>query len=126
MTHYIQFQTSDTDGSTILVEVDNEETSSENSGLVKVSGVSDIITKVFGAKEKFETAIKSAVQHNVEGLIEAIQSLPEPPTEVEITFALKATGQVGNFAVVKGGGEANYSVKLTWKQIIKKQSDGQT
>ena len=33
-----------------------------------------------------------------------------------MTFSLKATGEVGNFAVAKAGAEANYTVKLTWKR----------
>jgi hypothetical protein len=33
-----------------------------------------------------------------------------------MTFGLKATGEVGNFAVAKACAEANYTVKLTWKR----------
>jgi hypothetical protein len=34
---------------------------------------------------------------------------------LEISFSLKATGELGNVAVGKAGGEANYNVKLVWK-----------
>jgi len=33
-----------------------------------------------------------------------------PPDKVEVAFGLKATGEVGNFAVAKAGAEANYTV----------------
>jgi len=38
------------------------------------------------------------------------------PDEVEITFGLKASGELGSLVIAKAGVEANYSVKLTWKK----------
>jgi hypothetical protein len=35
--------------------------------------------------------------------------------EVEVKFSLTATGELGNFAIGKVGIEANYEVKLNWK-----------
>jgi hypothetical protein len=34
--------------------------------------------------------------------------------EVEVTFGLKAVGDLGNFAIGKVGAETNYTVKLKW------------
>jgi hypothetical protein len=59
------------------------------------------------------------VRYNAQALIQAVQSLPTPPTEVEITFGIKATGEVGNVAVAKAGGESNYTIKLVWKSQSK-------
>ena len=50
-----------------------------------------------------------------------VRDLPsqDQPESMEITFALKATGELGNVAVAKGTGEANYTVTLTWKREMK-------
>ena len=79
-----------------------------------------------GLREKAEEAISQAkatfedgleiVRHNADAFIDKIRGLSDPPDEVEMTFSLKATGEVGNFAVAKAGAEANYTVKLTWKR----------
>lgn len=120
MTKYIQFEAGDEAGGVILVEVDDEEVPSSEEGVVKV-GIRDVLhNTVAVAQNTFSAAIKNAIHHNVQGLIEAIHSLPEPPTEVEINFGLKITGEAGNVAVGKAGGEVNYAVKLSWKQNSQK------
>jgi hypothetical protein len=49
-----------------------------------------------------------------------VRSLTESPDELEVTFGLKATGEVGNIAIAKGGGEANFTIKLSWKREAEK------
>lgn len=116
MTKYIQFESRDEDGGTVLVEVDEEEVPLSSEGLVKV-GIKEVLhNTVAVAQNSFSNAIRKAIQYNVQGLIDAIHSLPEPPSEVEINFGLKMTGEAGNVAVGKAGGEVNYTVKLSWKQ----------
>jgi len=44
-----------------------------------------------------------------------LRNLPELPDEVEMTFALQATGEGGNFAVAKGSVGVNYTITLTWR-----------
>ena len=112
MTSYIQFTTENEE--TILVEIDEEEISSKK-GTVKVGLKDNLQGTVAMAQNSFSTAIKSAIKYNVQGLIEAVHSLPKPPSEVEITFGLKATAEVGNVAVGKINGDTNYAVKLVWK-----------
>ena len=51
-----------------------------------------------------------------------MRRLTDPPDEVEVTFGLKATGEVGNFAMAKVGTEASCTVTLTWKR--KEESKG--
>lgn len=116
MTRYIQFNVEDEDISTILVEVDEQEVAPPP-GLVKAGTLGEGMVAI--AKNTFAKAIKGAIQHNVLVFLEAVHSLPEPPTEVEITFGLKVTGEVGNIAIGKTGGETNYNVKLAWKQAPK-------
>jgi Trypsin-co-occurring domain 1 len=43
-----------------------------------------------------------------------VSRLARAPTEVEVTFGLKATGEVGNIAIAKAGAEANIEVRLKW------------
>ncbi|MEH2306640.1 CU044_2847 family protein [Nostoc sp.] len=113
MTSYIQFTTEDNE--TILVEIDEEEISSKKGTTVKVGLKENLQGTVAMAQSVFSTAIKSAIKSNVQGLIEAVHSLPKPPSEVEITFGLKATAEFGNVAVGKINGDTNYTVKLVWK-----------
>lgn len=115
MTKYIQFDVEDEASGEILVEVDEEEILSSEEGLVKV-GIKDVLhNTVAVAQNTFSTAVKNAIHYNVQVLINAIHSLPEPPTEIEVNFGLKVTGEAGNVAVGKMGGEVNYVIKLSWK-----------
>ena len=116
MTHYIQFETED--GATILVEVAEDET---GAGLVK-AGLRDAAQGVVSqAQDSFEQGLE-VVRHNAGAFIKKVRSLSDPPDEVQVTFGLKATGEVGNFAVAKAGAEASYTVKLKWKREVKKQA----
>lgn len=114
MTKYIQF--GDEENGAVLVEVDEEEVPSTDEGLVKVGLRKGLGNAVVVANKTFYTAIKKAIHYNVQGFMDAVHSLPEPPNEVEINFGLKITGQVGNVAVAKASGETNYTVKLSWKK----------
>jgi hypothetical protein len=116
MAKYIQFDAEGGNSEVVLVEVEEEEVPLAEMGVVKV-GIKDVLhNTVAVAQTSFSTAIRKAIHNNVQGLIDAIHSLPEPPTEVEINFGLKMTGEAGNIAVGKAGGEVNYTVKLSWKQ----------
>lgn len=68
------------------------------------------------AQSGFEQAVRQAVCVNVRAFLAAAEALEEPPAEMEITFGLKATGEVGNLAVGKVAGECNYRVKLIWRR----------
>lgn len=120
MSKYIQFESDEEDGSIILIEVDDEEVEITRGGSVK-AGLRDNVkdglkSAVLVAAKPLEVAMRAAIRYNVQGLMKAIRDLPDPPTEVEVTFGLKATGEASNIAVGKAGSEANYNVKLVWKQ----------
>jgi hypothetical protein len=113
MARYIEFPTSD--GSTLLVEVEQEEVTPPQ-GVVK-AGVKEAVQKTVAvAQSIFEGALDRVVRHNAEAFIQSVRNLTEPPDELEVTFGLKATGEVGNFAIAKGGTELNFTVKLSWKR----------
>jgi Trypsin-co-occurring domain 1 len=116
MARYIQFETGDEDGSVVLIEVEEEDLETTSGGTVK-AGLKNVVKGTVAiAAKPFEAAIRTAIRYNVKGLISAVRGLPDPPTEIEITFGLKATGEASNIAVGKAGTEANYNVKLVWKQ----------
>ncbi|MEW5956101.1 MAG: CU044_2847 family protein [Chloroflexota bacterium] len=104
MATYIEYQLED--GATILIETEEHKTG----GVTKASRdtAGNVITS---ANQKFEAAFagvkKSALvlRHQLEEM---------RADEVEVTFGLKATGDLGNFAIGKVGAEANYTVKLKW------------
>lgn len=101
------------DGSTTLVEVSSEEIEPEP-GVVKV-GVGDKLRgAVSAARDSLEDALASVIRANTTAFLAAVDSVPDVPEQVQITFAVKATGELSNLAVGKLGGEANYSVTLTW------------
>lgn len=111
MARYLQYTT--TDGSTVLVEVEKEEVSPPD-GMVK-AGVADTMQRTVGqAQATFEVALDRVVRQNAQALIQSVRNLAEPPNELEVTFGLKATGEVGNIAIARGGGEANFTIRLLW------------
>lgn len=115
MTRYIQF--TDEDGSTLLVETDEAEVYSEE-GTVK-AGLNEVVERaITTAQTGFEQAVDHMIRSNAKAFLQAIRNLPQQdyPESLEVTFGLKATGEVGNAAIAKGTGEANYTVKLSWKR----------
>ncbi len=111
MASFVEFQLDD--GSTILVEAAEQD--AYQAGLVKSALGDRVRETVVEAKISFDQAM-NAVQHSAATLIEKVRSLSDPPDEVEITFGLKLSGDVGNFAIAKVGAESNYTVTLTWKR----------
>ncbi len=115
MGRYVEFNVSG--GNPILVEVEESEVSRH--GVVKV-GLKDKLqdagsAAIAIAQTTFEKAIEQVLCPTAQSFIQAIRLMPEPPTEVEINFGLKATGEVGNVAICKAGGESNYTIKVSWK-----------
>ncbi len=119
---YLRF--TDKDGSTFLVEIDEEEVLSPGgiakAGLKEAAGEA-AEKAIVAAQTFFEQAVNNVIQHNAKAFLQAIRNLPQQdqPESLEVTFALKATGEIGNTAVAKGTGEANYTLTLTWKRSTK-------
>lgn len=111
MAHYLAFRGDD---GAILIEADVEET--QGDGIVK-AGVSDRVrTTLVAAQRPLTEALTAAIGGHAEALRRAVRELADPPDHMEVTFTLKATGEAGNIAVGRLGGEANYNVRLTWDQ----------
>lgn len=66
---------------------------------------------------KNEKAFNEAIGPAVQSAKQLLHKLTDMKAdEVELTFSLTATGELGNFAIGKVGIEAGYTVKLTWKK----------
>jgi hypothetical protein len=122
MAQYIRFDDSQgtvsNDG--VLIEVDEAEVAFPG-GPVKAGVVDRVEETVVQAQATFQGALERVVRQNSQALIQSVRNLAESPNEVEITFGLKATGEVGNFAIAKGGAEANLTVRLLWQREAEKQ-----
>lgn len=105
MATYVEYQLDD--GSTLLIEVDEQ----EEGGVVKVAR--DDGNVFIQAGKKFREAIRSAKASTLT-LLSELNDLPID--EMQVSFGLKSTGEAGFFAVGKVGMEANYQVTLKWKK----------
>jgi hypothetical protein len=105
MSRYVKFELPD--GSTVIMESDERETD-----IVKAGG-GEVLKE---ASERFEQATDNARKAALVILEKLRSGLADKPDEVEITFGLKASGELGNLVVAKAGVEASYSVTLKWKK----------
>ena len=105
MTRYIEFELED--GGTVIIEAGDEPTG----GLVKAATPGEMVEK---AKDSFDDAIEH-VRGAAGIIVKKLRSLSDPPDEMEVSFGLKASGELGNIVVGKGGLEANYTVTMKWK-----------
>ena len=105
MTTYIEYELED--GTTLLIE----SPATETGGVVK-AGRGDGENVIVKAGKKFEEALKS-IPAQATALRRRLEDARAD--EVEVKFALKTTGEVGNFAIGSVGAEAAYEVTLKWK-----------
>ena len=109
MTAYLEFVVAA--GRPLLVEVADNEVAA---GGAPKAGLQDRARTAVGAPVlSFDDAVRQAVEDAAGAFVGATDDLPSPPREVEITFGLKATGELGNIAIAKAG-EANFTVRLVW------------
>ncbi|MEK7324866.1 MAG: CU044_2847 family protein [Chloroflexota bacterium] len=117
MSKYVEFLLEG--GGTILIEAEDE--NKTTGGFVR-SGAGDAAKEaVEQAKQSFDASIEN-VRKSANLLVTKLRDLSEPPDEMDVTFRLKASGELGNIAVGKAGAEANYIVTLKWK---KEQKEGE-
>jgi hypothetical protein len=112
MTNYIRFEAGD--GAQLLVEVDSEETGAPG-GPVKAGLGTKVRDAVATAGSTLDAALSHMIQANARSFLDALDGLERRPAEAELSFGVKATGELGNLAVAKVGGEASYSVRVLWR-----------
>lgn len=105
MNTFIEYQLED--GSTIQVLAP---AGVEGDMPVKLSALGE--SRVIQAEKTFSEAMEGALK-SAAALLQKFKALRAD--EVELTFGLLATGELGNFAVGKVGVEAGYEVTLKWK-----------
>jgi len=105
MAQYVEFPLPD--GEVVIIESDDA-----NSGVIKAGRLADMAEH---ARETFERAAENARKAALV-ILEQVRSLHQIPDTVEITFGLKASGELKTLVVAKAGAEASYSVRLTWKR----------
>jgi hypothetical protein len=119
--HYIEFPT---EGGSVLVEVTEdvfaevaEETESEE-GVSKAGFVEWAGKRIVKIDKRLDQAVQNAVKKNAQPFVQAAQELAKETgaVEMEVSFGLGITGEVGNVAVGKAGAESNYTVTLKWTQ----------
>lgn len=119
MANYLRFSSGEGEAADVLVEVDAAGdlpvVGEQNAGLRQWAR-DQAGEAVAVARSGFEQAVRQAVSVNVRAFLAAAEALDEPPAEMEITFGLKVTGEVGNLAVGKVAGESNYQVKMVWRR----------
>jgi len=105
MPTYIEYELED--GLTILVEAPDQ----PSGGIVQAARDSQG-NVILHATKKFDQAM-DGVRSQAALLRKKLEELRAD--EVQVTFGLKTSGELGNFAVGKVGVEANYTVTLKWK-----------
>lgn len=109
MGRYVEFELPD--GSRIVIESD-ELRGEPSGGVVKAGRLSEVAER---AQESFEQTVENARKAALV-IVDKVRALHNSPDEVEVTFGLKASGELNTLVVAKAGIEASYSVKLTWKK----------
>jgi hypothetical protein len=119
MASYLRFASGEVGVADVLVEVDAARNlpmaGEENAGLGRWTR-DQAGTAVAAAQSGFEEAVRRAVSVNAGAFLSAADALEKPPDEMEVTFGLKATGEVGNLAIGKVAGESNYEIRMLWKR----------
>ena len=126
MSNYIKFPMGADEA--ILVEVDAVDLAVPAG--VEKAGLRDLVRGTTGAvassKTDFSEAVESGVDRVARAMETAVSRLDRIPTEVEVAFGLKATGEVGNFAIAKVSAEANFEVRLKWVTSVSNEKEAQS
>jgi hypothetical protein len=92
------------DGGELVVEVDDQDP-----GVGRASRLGDAIGQ---AAVTYEEALDS-VRRAADSTIRAFEQMHRPPSKLEVEFGVRLSGEVGA-VMVKAGGDANLTVRLTW------------
>lgn len=119
MAVYLRFTPGDGETKDVLVEVDaagSAPVSGEEDAGLSGRALHQVGTAVTVVQSGFEEAVRRAVGVNARAFLTAAEALEKPPDEMEVTFGLKVTGELGNLAVGKVAGESNYEIRMVWRR----------
>lgn len=117
MASYLKFELED--GTIVYVETTDSP-----------KGTSGLIPGSRGAEQAADQAAVSfeksagAVRKMASALLEQFRA--DQPDEVSINFGLKASGELGNLIVARGGMEANFNVSIRWRKPDEKEKEEET
>ena len=118
MSKYVEFPLEG--GGSILIEA-ADEPSRTSAGFLR-----DGETRAGAEKalQSFDASVE-AVRRSTDLLVTKLRALSTPPDELQVTFALKASGEMGGLTVGKTGtgGEANFNVMLKWQKTPEKEEE---
>lgn len=110
VTRYLRYELGP--DSYIYLEID--EATADEEGIVDVSIDETTARVVTVANDYFDTAL-DGIRNSADVLIRKLQLTETKPDEIEVQFGIKAAGEIGGFAIAKIGAEANYTVKMVWR-----------
>jgi hypothetical protein len=122
VTEYIKFKTSAGD---VLIEADVQPADLEDDEGPSKAGFRDWIrgSNVVEAKTTLEEALERTLAANAQALGTSAGKLKPRPDVIELTFGLKATGELGNIAIAKVSAEASMNVRILWQRSGDHASD---
>ena len=117
MATYLEFKNGD---QSLFVEIEpgldhSEDLGEADDGKAGLNVRGALRSSLLKVEHSFSDAF-AAVRVNANAFMNEISAMEMKPSEVEMTFGLKASGELGNFAVGKVSGDANYTVKMVWKK----------
>lgn len=115
MASYVKFELEDG----TIVYIESTDSPKSSSGLLPPTRTADHTE----ANQSFEKTIQS-IQKMAAVMMQNLRAgFTEQPTELSVSFGLKASADLGNLIVSRGGMEANYNVSLRWHKDEKSQDD---
>lgn len=114
MTKFVQFPLES--GGAIVFET-AEDKKTGGSGFVK-SGETPA-EAADQARQSFDASVED-VRKSADLLVSKLRALSQPPDEMEVLFALKATAELGGLVVARSGSDSNFNVTLKWRREEKK------
>jgi hypothetical protein len=115
MASYVKFTLED--GTDVYVE--SSDSPKGSGSLIPSRGAAETVEHATASFEKSVEAVRKMAATMINGFREGFE---EKPTEVAISFGLKASADLGNLVVARTGVEANYNVSLRWQKDKKEET----
>ena len=118
MSKYVEFPLEG--GGSILIE-STDEPSRASAGFLRDGEAHGAADK---AQQSFDASVE-AVRRSADLLVTKLRGLSTPPDELQVTFGLKASGELGGLTVAKTGAntEANFNIMLKWQKKEEKDKE---
>jgi hypothetical protein len=99
----------------VWVQIDARPADDAPGRTVKVGRAEERVARAIATVgEQFRQSMASAIELNAKAVRDAAARLEQPPKELELKFGLALLAE-GNFAVTKLSGDANFSVRMVWR-----------